>query len=1124
VLSDITQASINYNNQIATKNAKLNTATNNTLFFVNNIDANNIDTASIQQVYTPQGKIINNISEPLDWEHPKQSSFVITIGSDEVFIELNHEHRFGQKYSPKIQTFSKNGQLSAQTSLPSHTNQCYYKAKVIGYIPPQSEDVRASDDGLNTQNQNNTQDNNNNNFSVHVLTNNNSPSSLLSTQSSTQTTTLSITQNHFNFDSSSVETTSSDEKSEKSVKNGQFLTDFPEFGTEFSLNTCRGGFSGSLHYKGKLYEIAPLINHVSMAEVALIMSQLENQATQGLKNDDKNDEQNKRPVSIPDISSIHIVFDAAQPSYDYVSQYVAQLRQQGLTIQNDDVLHSFCGHSHNKKQAVFNSQNVQKNNQNDHHNDEGDQDDQDLLTLLSKTTQLAFHHYQQYHQKLEKSQRQTVDTPTISSPYTISTQPQKPLKNPPKNEFSTQQQQQGVKYIEWLLVNDMNRVTTLGTEQAAHHAVTLWQTVQTYSNQHNTDDLTTSYSTRLELVLVDQVIWTTDPYQTAVGNQSTCAACSTTEVSVDELLTNFNNWRTRADGTVPHHDNAHLLSGYDFESSVLGYAGVGSMCLVSQSGGINQVKGSSNTDFFGIVVFHELSHNNGARHDSDGNSCPTSTYVMSAALSMTQTTGTHTQLSQCSLEAINPRLSSYTCLNNVPAYTYGDARCGNGILEDGEECDCGLNCTNDPCCDGTTCKLTSTALIDGVLVTPQCSPAQSCCDNTCQLRSQGFVCSPALSDCDMAEVCNGTTAQCPANIQKGAGYECTSAQDLNANGSCFEGFCVTQEGGCSALSTGLAACQSSALIITPESPTWCANKQCVVSGTCSIVSNGSSPLPWDNGTPCGKPNSGKQCYAGECIDMNTIATRYQWRFDEYADCHVCGEPQTRTATCLDTTTNSYPPQVEQCTSPTAVYSSLVKPCNAVELGCVYDYSEEDKAKHKGEIYFLGVWLRPVVIAAIFIGIVFVWVVLGLCCYRCVTGPVDGKKDMSQQDDDPEGKNKKNNNDKKDNKKNKKSNKRRDSGGILLIVPEQKPSQQPKEEVTVVVQTVQVEEIVTPYHNNPYVVSLNSPQPLSPANAHTPLVDQIASDIPPPPQYDESYGGYNPYAPPHEQQQRPVYPM
>lgn len=34
-----------------------------------------------------------------------------------------------------------------------------------------------------------------------------------------------------------------------------------------------------------------------------------------------------------------------------------------------------------------------------------------------------------------------------------------------------------------------------------------------------------------------------------------------------------------------------------------------------------------------------------------------------------------------------------------------EAFCGNGILEDGEGCDCGTMCDDDICCDGITCTL-----------------------------------------------------------------------------------------------------------------------------------------------------------------------------------------------------------------------------------------------------------------------------------------------------------------------------------------------------------------------------------------------------------------------------------
>ena len=50
-----------------------------------------------------------------------------------------------------------------------------------------------------------------------------------------------------------------------------------------------------------------------------------------------------------------------------------------------------------------------------------------------------------------------------------------------------------------------------------------------------------------------------------------------------------------------------------------------------------------------------------------------------------------TQWSQCSKTQLKNFLSQGVgiCLDNVPD-TYMSAKCGNGIIDNGEECDCGL--------------------------------------------------------------------------------------------------------------------------------------------------------------------------------------------------------------------------------------------------------------------------------------------------------------------------------------------------------------------------------------------------------------------------------------------------
>lgn len=107
------------------------------------------------------------------------------------------------------------------------------------------------------------------------------------------------------------------------------------------------------------------------------------------------------------------------------------------------------------------------------------------------------------------------------------------------------------------------------------------------------------------------------------------------------------------------------------------------------------------------TLSHEIGHSFGAKHDDSADvikkygQC-SSKYLMSAVDSGEQIP-TKFQFSYCSKQQINPVLQTKsTCFKPY------QPRCGNGIKEYGEECDCGPEfvCSQiDPCCQASTCRL-----------------------------------------------------------------------------------------------------------------------------------------------------------------------------------------------------------------------------------------------------------------------------------------------------------------------------------------------------------------------------------------------------------------------------------
>jgi hypothetical protein len=116
-------------------------------------------------------------------------------------------------------------------------------------------------------------------------------------------------------------------------------------------------------------------------------------------------------------------------------------------------------------------------------------------------------------------------------------------------------------------------------------------------------------------------------------------------------------------GNVPVGGVVHLLSGKNFDGDTVGLAYVGAVCAPQGfNTGINQITFSN--AFGGATLAHEIGHNFEADHDSDGNACPASGFIMAAIIN---TGNPANQFSTCSLAYFNNYLQKpLTCLNGAP--------------------------------------------------------------------------------------------------------------------------------------------------------------------------------------------------------------------------------------------------------------------------------------------------------------------------------------------------------------------------------------------------------------------------------------------------------------------------
>ncbi|XP_058252608.1 disintegrin and metalloproteinase domain-containing protein 19 isoform X2 [Hemibagrus wyckioides] len=247
----------------------------------------------------------------------------------------------------------------------------------------------------------------------------------------------------------------------------------------------------------------------------------------------------------------------------------------------------------------------------------------------------------------------------------------------------------------------------------------------------------------------------------------------------------FLTWRRKHLRQLPN-DNAQLITGVPFQGTTIGLAPLKAMCSEHQSGGVN----SDHSEIavgVAATMAHEMGHNFGMNHDSDGccQALPEDGGCIMAAATGHPFPRVFNPCNQADLKRyLNS--GGGKCLFNLPntRVMYGGQRCGNGYREEGEECDCGeVEECSSPCCNANNCTLKAgAACAEGV-----------CCEN-CKLKNPGVLCRAPSGSCDLPEYCDGKSESCPANFYLVDGSPCAHGQAY-----CYTGMCLTLKQQCQSL-------------------------------------------------------------------------------------------------------------------------------------------------------------------------------------------------------------------------------------------------------------------------------------------------------------------------------------
>jgi Metallo-peptidase family M12/Disintegrin len=377
------------------------------------------------------------------------------------------------------------------------------------------------------------------------------------------------------------------------------------------------------------------------------------------------------------------------------------------------------------------------------------------------------------------------------------------------------------------------------------------------------------YESQLNITLgLSNIVMSDQECPTTASTSAAWNVACPSDFDMDNDLSTFSAWRGQRgnDGVALWT----LLTGCSGGAEV-GVAWLGMLCqYTAQTQGNTSVSGTNvvgATSSEWQVLAHELGHGFGAYHDCTSQTCgttqtccPLTTTTCDANQQYIMNPTTMDATNRFSLCTIGNICSGFadktvtsTCLttnNNVTLITAGE--CGNGIVEAGEECDCGgvQGCNGDPCCDPTTCKFTTGSV---------CDDSNDACCQSCQFAPSSKVCRTSINTlCDPVEYCPGNSSSCPPDVTTPDGTSCGSGL------TCASGSCTSRDSQCEqAINGSTGSCDDSSCVLSCSSATYGPN-------TCLVINQN-----FIDGTQCGFGLTGT-CQNGQCEGQSTAAAIGNW--------------------------------------------------------------------------------------------------------------------------------------------------------------------------------------------------------------------------------------------------------